>query len=410
MAEQATPPSAGAAEPTRPTEPTSPTEPTAATFATAAPSPQGQPAALRRLIRSTMQLLYPGTEAAETGTLAEGEGRALVAALWSGGIGLLVGLIAFWGGNVPLTGGASPGLVSAVTAAATGTVACIVAYLRETRGQSPQWSRGFSRAKRWLDAVAIALVHVAIMAMIVLLVFQVLGQSFIGVRVDTFTGTMIVTAISAVTGYVTTLSASTITARSLSVLLGIYLTAGIVVAMMTTSMTNWWELHFSELGVGEGISQLVFNLTMAGGGLLMTTLAFYLARDLDAWAVHAAPSTTRNVSLVQWSFVLIGLCLIGVALVPVDVSLWIHNTFATGMAVVFGLLLIRLRWLLDGFPRAFLVFSDTVAISIAVGALLFWPMQYYTLAAFEIIAALLIFVWLIIFIRHVGALGGARTP
>lgn len=367
-----------------------------------------QPAALTRAIRTVMQLLYPGTEAAETGTLAAGETRALFAALWSGLVGVIVGLIVFWGGDVPLTGFSSPGLVAAVTAGATGTVACIAAYLRQTREQSPQWSRGFSRAKRALDAVAIALVHVAIMAMIVLLVFTVLGQGFIGVHVDTFTATMIVTTITAVTSYVTTLSASSITARSLSVLLATYLTAGIIVAMLTTTQTHWWELHFSELGVGTGVSQLVFNLTLAGGGLLMTTLAFYLARDLDAWAAHAAPSRSRNVSLVQWCFVLIGVCLIGVALVPVDVSLLIHNTFATGMAVVFGLLLLRLRWLLDGFPRAFLMFSDAVAIGLAAGALLFWPVGYYTLAAYEIVAALLIFVWLIIFIRHVGALSASR--
>jgi hypothetical protein len=73
------------------------------------------------------------------------------------------------------------------------------------------------------------------------------------------------------------------------------------------------------------------------------------------------------------------------------------------MAVLFGGLLIGLRWLLDGFSRAFMFFSDLTLIVIAVSAILFWPVEYYNLAAFELAAAGVIFAWLIIFLRYLDA-------
>lgn len=147
----------------------------------------------------------------------------------------------------------------------------------------------------------------------------------------------------------------------------------------------------------------MFNLTLFLGGLLLAAFAFTLLIDLEAWAAAAPPSRTRNVRAVAWGFQIIGVCLAGVGIVPVNLNLIVHNTFATGMAVVFGAILIGLRWLLDGFTRVFLLFSDVVLAAIVFAALLFWPLGYYNLAAFELVVAGVIFAWLIIFVRHVGA-------
>lgn len=330
------------------------------------------------------------------------EVRAFAAAAIAAVVAAVTGLIAFHDA-VPLWGPVSPGSVGLVLATVTASIAAVVEYLRAPLPPIPGWPRWAVRTQAVINALAIALVHAGITLLVVGLLTSVLVRGFLGLEVDAFTSIMITVLLGAAAGYVGTLSGGDLTTSRLSGLFSVFMIGGIVVAMLTTSDAEWWQLHFSELGAGSGISVLVFNFTLVVGGMLLAALASLMAPALDAWASAAPPSRTRKPAIVGWAFVAIGACLAGVGLVPVDQSLIIHNTFATGMAVVFGGVLIGLRWILDGFSRAFLLFSDIVLIGIAFSAILFWPVQYYNLAAFELVAAGIIFAWLIIFLRHLDA-------
>ncbi|MET1018065.1 MAG: hypothetical protein ABWX76_14670, partial [Leifsonia flava] len=81
---------------------------------------------------------------------------------------------------------------------------------------------------------------------------------------------------------------------------------------------------------------------------------------------------------------------------------WIHNTVATGMAVVFCVLVFRLPWVVPGLPRAFFVVGY-IFIAVIVVSAIFFATGYYNLTAVEIIAFALIFTWLIVLIRMVSA-------
>lgn len=357
---------------------------------------------LHRAVDGLFALLYPGAESRSDTPASAREVRAMTAALVAAVVAAVVGLMVFRGA-VPIWGPVSPGSLGLGLSALAATVAAAIEHTRFPLPAIPGWSRGAVRVQRVVNVLAIALVHGGIALLFVGVTIAVLVRGFVGLEVDVFTSTVIVTLLSAAAAYAATLSAGDVGATRLSTLFAIFTTGGIVVAMLTTADAEWWKLHFSELGVGSGLSGTVFNATLIVGGLLLASLATLVAPTLRAWAASAPPSRTRNVGLVGWAFVIIGVCLAGVGIVPVNVSLIMHNTFATGMAVVFGALLIGLRWLLDGFTRTFLLFSDIALITIAVSAVLFWPVQYYNLAAFELVAAGIIFVWLVIFLRHIDA-------
>ncbi|QIK64334.1 DUF998 domain-containing protein [Leucobacter viscericola] len=357
---------------------------------------------IRRATDSLFQLLYPGEDHLRDAPAAQREVRAMSAALIAAIAAAIVGLIVFYG-DVPLWGPVSPGTLGMLLAALTAMTAAAIEHTRFPLPSLPGSSPMSARIQRVVNVVSISLVHGGIALLVVGLTNAVLVRGFTGLKLDVFTSTMIVTILCAVTAYATTLSAGDITTTRLSTLLAVFMTGGVVVAMLTTSDAQWWKLHFSELGVGTDLSGKIFNATLIVSGLLLASLATLMAPALETWAEGAPPSRTRNIRVVGWSFVAIGACLAGVGTVPVNVSVLVHNSFATGMAVVFGVLLIGLRWLLDGFSRTFLLFSDVCLIGIAVSAILFWPVQYYNLAAFELVAAGIIFGWLIIFLRHIDA-------
>ena len=105
---------------------------------------------------------------------------------------------------------------------------------------------------------------------------------------------------------------------------------------------------------------------------------------------------------VKWSLVLIGIFLACVGIFHVDDFFWIHNSVATGMAVVFALLVFRMPAVVPGLPRAFFVVGF-IFIAVIATVAVFFAIGYYNLTAVEIVAFALIFTWLIVLIRMVSA-------
>ena len=87
-----------------------------------------------------------------------------------------------------------------------------------------------------------------------------------------------------------------------------------------------------------------------------------------------------------------------VGVFPVDAFFLLHNTVATGMTVAFAIIVVGLPWFLRRISRVFVVLGW---VYVAVIALLgiFFATGYYNLTAVELIAAVLIFSWIILFLR-----------
>jgi hypothetical protein len=75
------------------------------------------------------------------------------------------------------------------------------------------------------------------------------------------------------------------------------------------------------------------------------------------------------------------------------------------MAVVYAVLVIRLRTWIPGMTR-FFVYLGWVFLAIVVGLGVFFAIGWYTLTAVELVAGTLVFTWIILFIRSAAALQG----
>lgn len=87
----------------------------------------------------------------------------------------------------------------------------------------------------------------------------------------------------------------------------------------------------------------------------------------------------------------------GVGAFPYNTFPITHLVSAGGMAVVF----IALICLLPSFSRAFLAMSFAFLGAMLVSLILFKWADYLSLTAFELVAAVIIFSWLVVFIRQI---------
>ena len=112
-----------------------------------------------------------------------------------------------------------------------------------------------------------------------------------------------------------------------------------------------------SVGTFDSISSVVFNGTLIAGGLLVTTFAVYVGNDMRVLADRGLLGNAKSPRTVAVLFVVMGIMLAGVGLVPVDVNLAVHNLSATGMAIVYVNLPIAAPRLFKGMPRTFFVTS-----------------------------------------------------
>jgi hypothetical protein len=318
-------------------------------------------------------------------------------------VAAITAAVVFHGTTAALWGGWSVGAIAILAGAACGGVAfssgAAAAVARFTRRSGVR----ISLIRRIWDILALALIHVAVYAMLCLVLFAILQDAFKHLQVDTLTGTMMVGLTSAACAYFLYLSASSTSANRLSTLLAIMLGGGVLLSMITASNARWWEANFSILGTTSDFSGLSFNITMIIGGSAITILAGLLTQELTGWATTRAPHTRYRIDVIRWSLVVIGILLALVGLVPVSVSLPIHNAVATSMVLLFLLLIIGLKRLLPEFPRTFFLLSYAFLAGIVAAGVMYVPVGYYNLTAFELIASGLIFGWIVIFVRITAA-------
>jgi hypothetical protein len=336
------------------------------------------------------------------------ESEALLAGAVAAGATGLVALFLFSGGVWPLWGGLSVGMVAALAVLVVGIGAGATGYWRSRNLPGQEWRHRLKPWKFSVDVGTVAAVHAIIGFILTMVVFITLQRSFEGLVVDVWTSTGAVAVASGLAGYWIYLSVSSITTPKLAMLLIVFMASATLGSMATAQDPQWWEYHFSQLGTADDFSSSLFNLALIIGGAFVTTFALYVDRDLTTLVrqgVLERASAPRVVSVV---FIVMGVLLAGVGLVPVNVSTPIHNFCAVGMSISFLTLLIGSPWILRGMPKRFFVFCTGGIVLLLGSAVLFEPIGYYNLTAFELAAFSIIFGWISVFIRFVSAL--TATP
>jgi hypothetical membrane protein len=321
----------------------------------------------------------PGERTLESLSIVLGASAFIVVAL--------VAVIAFRFEPAPIAGPDSLGQFAAVSSA----VVAIFAFV----GGRVLLRRRRVAALDIVDLAALAFAHAVIALLSWTLVSVIFEQAFIGAEVFAIPVIVLSGAVAAVTAYVAFYSAAHMDLDLLAVILATFLVEGVVASMLTASDPLWWKEHLSALGITGDISSLAFNLTLIVAGILVTTLA--------RAATTGVPTTNpHGIARVRLLLILVGAFLAFVGVFPVDDWFWVHTAFASGMAVVYAVLVIRLPVWIPGMARSF-VYLGWVFLVVVVGLGVFFAIGYYTLTAVELVAGTLVFTWIILFIRNAAA-------
>lgn len=308
-----------------------------------------------------------------------------------------IGLFVFWGSSAPISGPNSLGQYVAISSAIA--AALVVVWARSLRRSRSLGDgvQGAGPRLHWFDVAAIALAHAVIALLSWIAIADVLARSFVDALVFPLSAALLAGVATAVTAYVVFLSAVNLTPILLSLVLAVFLLVGAVTSMLSASDPHWWQKNLSTLGMTDDLSGNAFNLTLIIAGVLVTTIANYATASLPA----ATEVERRHRRFVRVSLILIGILLGCVGLFSLDVSLALHNLSATGMAIVYTTLVVRLRTLIPTTPPVFL-WLGYVFVGVIGVLVVFFVTGYYNLTAVELILAVLVFSWLIVFMRNQG--------
>lgn len=292
----------------------------------------------------------------------------------------------------PISGPDSVGQYAAITSA----VAAALAYAAGRYALHTRERPRIGGTLDVLDIAALALAHGIIALLTWTLTAVVMSQAFIGATIFAIPVLALSGAAAAVSAYVSFLSAVHMSPPLLAVVLAAFLVGGVLASALTASDPDWWMENLSTLGISDDLSARTFNLTLVIAGFLVTVLARAATRDLPTASEHGRRR-------VLSTLVLVGVFLACVGIFAVDEYFWIHTAVASGMVVAYAVLTIRLRVWVPGISRAFLPVGWAFLAVIVVLAV-FFAVGYYSLTAVELVAGVLVFAWIILFQRHVGAL------
>ncbi|MFL4474070.1 hypothetical protein ACIPVK_08730 [Paeniglutamicibacter sp. MACA_103] len=340
-------------------------------------------------------------------------------ALWLGFgctvLGVVVGLVGFANHRPDLAGYRSVGVFSAILAALTASAGSIFGYLKVLSKTEP-WLLDFPLYRQIINAAALVILHAAISAMAALVTFRIFQDAFLGLTVDRYAASLMLGITAGIAAYVALLSSARVTGQSLSTLLAAFMTTGVFISMLGAENPYWWQSMFSALGTRDsGLTSFwTFNVTLVVSGLVLSTLTAFIVRDVIQMArihdklarAHGRPRPRiirPRPAVVRTCLLGLGGCVIGIGLIPFNVSAPVHSgivRIAAGFIVV--LLLGAALWL-PGFPWVFHLFSFACFLGLVGAALLWQPLAYYNLTAFELAVVGIVFGWLSVFIRTTDA-------
>lgn len=345
----------------------------------------------------------PATSAVPSRRLPDASGSeniALTLGAASAGVGAVIGALVLRG-TTPLFGRGSIGELSSWVAMLVAAVSFLVSARLMLLPASP-WLRRISWVRRAANLLGLAALHAVFAFMLTSALFAVFSAAFSGVRLDRWAATFWVAAACAVCAYICSVSAAGLTTRTLSSLLAAFLVTGMMVSALSSPDPHWWQHHFSFLGAASGDAGVTFNLTLLLAGLSFATIGDFLGHDLQVWA-EATGQRRGKVRAVRIAMVVLGILLVLVALIPVNVDKLWHDAAAQGIVVVFGIVLIAFPIMFRRLPGSFQGVTVTVMALLVVVVVLWKPIRYLNTTAFEMGAATIVFVWLLLFVRSVTA-------
>lgn len=175
--------------------------------------------------------------------------------------------------------------------------------------------------------------------------------------------------------------------------------------MAVNNERYWWQHNLSFLGTRNASSGWQFNATLIFSALLMIALIDYLFVSLQEYY----PGSRRLILLrALLTLTAINLGLVGVF--PNNISShYLHDQVASFLIYCVLALIIGVRWLLPQITKEFLYLSYGVGAALAVAEVLFRGIGYLSLTAFEMLAFVMAFGWLLMLLDRIESLINVGT-
>ncbi len=336
------------------------------------------------------------------------ESRATQLAVGAFVVAAILTTLLMLGRRLPLAGEGSLGNIAAWCAGAGAGLAYLLAHLVETKRGLHRWRGELPRAKRIFDAFALTLATGMLAYLAIMAIARLFQLGFQGLTVDPVGGGVLAGAAAAAMTYIGALVGSRVTSESIALLATLQLFTGTMASMVSSPDASWWQLHFSQLGNEAGQSGYRFNVSLIITGFVLIALSNYIGNDVRRGLVARDADDPKLVRLLSWLFAAIGICMAIAGAVPDAENIVVHVGAASGMLVVFAVLVfVSLRRIVD-VPRELAVFSLIVVVGIVVAVLLWVPFGYYNLTGTEFMAASLLFAWLTVYVRTLAAYAEPR--
>lgn len=175
-------------------------------------------------------------------------------------------------------------------------------------------------------------------------------------------------------------------------LVAMLLATGSIASMSITPTGAWWTRNFSTLGTSNDLAAACFNGAIIVSGLGIASLSASLTRALADGRFGLRPGAR---AVMQTLIALVGVCLMGVGVVPIDGATDLHNAFAVGAAAAFATLCLGVQLFASRMPRIFVCLSYGSLTVEVVAMVAYDGLGLFNLTVFEIVAFALVFVWLI---------------
>ncbi|HRC28040.1 MAG TPA: hypothetical protein PKV96_01515 [Candidatus Saccharimonas sp.] len=164
---------------------------------------------------------------------------------------------------------------------------------------------------------------------------------------------------------------------------------GLLLSILLTKDTRWFQWHLSRLGEGESIASAIFNFTMGVSSVILVVIATRLVNDIRQTRWHSGAIALRNMLSG------IAICWVGVACFPFDRYPVVHNVFGYGQFLIVSILMLRLKQICPRFSsRTYIIgIASVVGVSLLLAG--FHILHIGTVLMAELLGQFTLFSWLL---------------
>ena len=250
---------------------------------------------------------------------------------------------------------------------------------------------------RWLNRAVFAAITGVLTGWAVALLIEVLGAVVVGAEISR-TAAIAATAIGGglLAGAIAYASAD-LDRRGLTTRVSAMLLSGLLLSMLTANDPTWWSDSLSHMGQQPDWGW-IFNATMilAGLGMLGVTMEIAQGLKLLAEAGRFPPSGARFLTIAL-AIAAIGLTGVGVFPTYINpISMFFHNLSSNLMLLVLLFLMLGLRWIAPPLGKR-VHLASIVLGAVCLLDLALYITHLFGFVFFEIVAILILLLWLFLF-------------